>query len=227
MIIGCGNHAHLSNEDETLLLNKYLIEFKDKNWSISRSISDETKSKTVTSMIDRIIHEVEKQGKLDKSREVIVNYIHQYLNDSKRINHEIDSFLVFNLVSFEKENLTFVQELNFIDKFIDLVYWDKWSCNLSTNRVIRYMPKDTVLLYEDSNYDLPIRLEYMESSCGFTILSNSLQTISPNQVSFKTDKKITKIQKVYFTCKVRNDVTKEVESLKDSLVVKLIAKNDQ
>ena len=91
--------------------------------------------------------------------------------------------------------------------------------------MVQYIPYDTILLFENTHYDIPIRIENNERNCGLYILSNTRQSISETKVSFDTDPAERKYQSIDFTVRGKYEWTNDMFAFKETLHVKLIPKD--
>ena len=176
-------------------------------------------------LFDGIIDELRSTQKLIILRPKII----QYLDDRQSFvgpnGYPVDSFLIVNYEDFKSNTLNQVKELNYIDKFTDLIYMDSWIDHSWQTRPIKYVSTDTMLLYENTHYDIPIRIEEFEHNFGKIILSNTLQSVSESLLSFDTYDAKKEYQTIEFSCKAKDMVTNETMMFKDVLNIKLIAKN--
>lgn len=166
--IGCINTPRLSEEEFDLVFKNYVAELESKRWDININLKGRSVYLELLPLIDGIIEELKNNQKVVRFRPDILHYISQY-DTLFSYKVPIDSFLTVNYHSFESNSLTKIQELIYIDKFTDLILWNTGFDDGYSISVIRYIPNDTILLFENTHYDIPIRVENNERNCGLFI----------------------------------------------------------
>ncbi len=215
--LACKNKPQLPLEDSTILINYCISDLQSKRAYISRYTYHLNDSKRVLPLLDSITRQLEVFRSLTNSRDSIIDYLDKNGIKLNEDTYPVDSFLIINYESFKSNTLSAIKELHYINKFTDQLYWDFWQCIMDFD-TLRLVANDTILLYENSHYDIPI-------ICPSKILSNSLQSKSETMVSFDTGKSNNKIQKVYYTCNAMNEVTREHLKYQDSIVMRVIPKD--
>ncbi len=222
--IGCRNNSRITEEDFDLVIKNYVAELESKRWDIHNNLKGRSMSLKLLPLIDGINEELKTDQKVVRFRPDILHLIDQY-DTIFFPKVPMDSFLILNYQSFKLNSLTKIQELIFIDKFTDLILWNtSFGDGYSTN-VVQYIPYDTILLFENTHYDIPIRIENNERNCGLYILSNTRQSISETKVSFDTDPAERKYQSIDFTVRGKYEWTNDVFTFKETLHIKLIPKD--
>jgi hypothetical protein len=222
--IGCRNTPRLSEEEFDLVFKNYVAELESKRWDININLKGRSVYLELLPLIDGIIEELKNNQKVVRFRPDILRYISQY-DTLFSAKVPIDSFLTVNYHSFKSNSLTKIQELIFIDKFTDLIFWNTCFGDGYSESVIQYIPNDTILLFENTHYDIPIRMENNERNCGLFILSNTSQSISETKVSFDTYPASRKYQSIDFTVRGKYEGLNDIYSFKETLHIRLIPKN--
>lgn len=192
--ISCNKDARISEEEFTLLINNYVEDLERKRWDIFVNNKGSSDPLKMLPLVDSIIYELKNNKKVIRVRPTIIKFIDGH--DTIFTRFSIDSFLILNYRSFKINTISPIQELIFIDKFTDLILWDSGIGDGYSISLIEHIPSDTILLFEKTEYDIPIRIENNEKNCIYTILSNTRQTISESKVSFETQEAKMKYQKI-------------------------------
>lgn len=222
--IGCINNSRISEEEFDLVFRNYIAELESKRWDIYINLKGRSVYLELLPLVDGIIDELKKEQKVVQFRPEILQLIDQYDTIfSPKV--PIDSFLTLNYHSFKSSSLTKIQELIFIDKLTDMILWNTGFGDGYSESVIQYIPSDTILLFENTHYDIPIRVETNERNCGRYILSNTLQSISETKISFDTYPADKEYQSVDFTVCGKNEWSNEMYTFKETLHVKLIPRD--
>ncbi len=223
--IGCNYDSRLSDEDFGLLVNNYISEFEKKKWFIDQNHKNIKDSSSILLLFGGILDELRLNQRVISFKPKIIQYLDERQSFVGPYSHPVDSFLIVNYQAFKSNTLTQVKELNYIDKFTDLMYWDNWIDHSWLTRPIKYVSTDTMLLYENTHYDIPIRIERYENNFGIIMLSNTLQSVGESIISFDTYDASNKYQKIEFSCKAKDMVSNGTMMFKEVLDIKLIPKN--
>jgi hypothetical protein len=219
--VGCIDGSRISEEDFDLVLSNYISGFESKRWDIYVNQKGHSSFLEFLPLIDGIIEELKNNEEVVRYRPDILDFIDRYDTEFGG-PIAIDSFLIINYNSFKLNTLTKFQELTYIDKFVELILWNTSIGDGYSDIVIHYIPSDTILLFENTHYDIPIRVETYENNCGRYILNNSRQTISESKISFDTQQSDKEYQNIDFTVNGKYAWEDEIFTIKESLTIKLI-----
>ncbi|MGK0317563.1 MAG: hypothetical protein ACI86M_003807 [Saprospiraceae bacterium] len=127
--------------------------------------------------------------------------------------------------NFNDSQNSFLEDLDFIDRFLNEKYWQSWTCNMGIHETETLLSMDTILLEANKDYELPIRIEYNGLPSSVSIISNSIQGSKPNTIKFTTQSESQEYQTIKYNCQAINGATGETMKYADEIIVQIV-KND-
>jgi hypothetical protein len=219
LIIGC--KAGINNQ---IIAEKYIEGFYEKKISFAYN-QKANKDEKLFSIIDTIIEQTKNHSINQNVKQEIVDEIKKIPEPQFDAQRSQFNKMKKQMSRFKNNQLIFIEDLNFIDQFLTVKYWQYWSCNMGPPQIETLISMDTIFLMANKEYELPIRVEYNGRPTAFSIVSNSIQGNRPNTIKFITKSVSQKYQMVSYECKALNETTGESMTYKDQIVIKLI-KND-
>ena len=219
MILGCNPEANNHILSEKYIEGFYRTKFSIANSSISR------KDTLLLPLIDTIIQQTKAQKISKQLRKKILNEIDKI--PTPKLEAELNRFneLKVKMVSFKNIQNTFLEDLDFIDKFLNDISWQYWNCNMSFHQAETLISMDTIMLEANRVYELPIRIEYNGLPSSVSIISNSIQGSKPNTIKFTTQSISQKYQNIKYSCEALNKTTGKTKNYEDEIIVQIIDSN--
>ena len=213
----CQNNRISSNEAQ-IISQIYLLEFNRLKEGIDYYGRLGTDTKTISSIASNTIKELREHNSVISSKAQIVDYLETKFTSNNLYNDNLMDSLKANFTQFQNSEFTYIEELEYIRMVFEFGYWNAWSCTSFTIDDNNYYKLDTFEMEPNSVKTLKFtnpRLSHFE------ILSNSLQTKRPNELSIESGSRKSTITKVYYTYIGKNLVTHEKRKFKDSLYIKV------
>jgi len=207
--------------NESSIIEKYVEGYHMYQYAFAKNRKTRLAKKSFEQM-SLIIEEAE-NGKISNDlRKSIVTEVDSmslpkqeyYLNSYKHLKVATKDFKV--------SNDNFINDLIFIDLFLEYKYWQISNEGTGIRKVRMSFNTDTILLNENTSYQIPIQIIYDEGPSSETIVSNTMQGRSPHYIVFKTWDAQKKHQTIEYTCKTINYVTNQISKFSQKIVVKLI-----
>jgi len=219
IIFGC--RPEINNQ---ILANKYTEGFYRTKSSIANN-SDSNKDELLLPLIDTIIKQTQTQEISKKLRKTIIDAIGKM--PSPKFEAELNRLndLKSDTNKFKGGQGPFLEDLDFIDRFLNEKYWQNWTCNMGIHQTETLISMDTIILEANRDYELPIRIEYNGLPSNVSIISNSIQGSKPNTIKFKTQSESQKYQTIKYTCQAINVTTGETIKYTDEIVVQIVKNN--
>ncbi len=221
--ICCACSSEKLTEREIQIIND---KFNNQLIQLWASLEPQEAHKALASAIDLIIKDVHTNNQLTTSRDTIIQYAAVIISDVASEwtpDTYLKSLNKAAIADFSRNKMSRIEEYEFVENILEAYYWKNWGCNLRTSFTINTYAMDTILLYEQSEYYIPIAFERDEQYQNpFRLRSNSLQKGRPNELYIKTGKAATDIQKKIFEMKAYNIFTEERLTVTDSILYKVV-----
>ncbi len=191
-------------------------------------MEDQKGSQSIIPIINSIAKDVRTNSKIKDSKKEIIRLAKNAISDKEflRLNDDsktIGKFVKSNLEDFENNEMSLIQEYDFVDKLIAFHYWKNWKCDLGSGLKIIAHSLDTMTLFEMEEYDIPISVDNGKNTTNpYLILSNSLQKNDKNTIHLKTGNAQSNIVNKEFEITMFNKLTGEEFKEKKSVKYKII-----
>ena len=219
MVLGC--KPEINNH---ILADKYTEGFYRTKYFIANN-SKSNKDDFLLSLIDTIIQQTKNKVISKKLRGTIIDEIVKI--PSPKFEAELNRLNEFKsgIDNFKGGQNSFLEDLDFIDRFLNEKYWQNWTCNTGIYQIETLASMDTIMLEANKDYELPIRIEYNGLPSSVSIISNSIQGSKPNTIKFTTHSESQQYQTIEYNCQAINETTGETMKYTDEIVVQIV-KND-
>ena len=210
--------------NKQILAEKYTEGFYRTKFSIANN-NNSNKDEFLLSLIDTIIQQTKSQVISKKLRGRIMDEIVKI--PSPKFEAELNKLngLKNDMDNFKVGRNSFLEDLDFIDRFLNEKYWQHWTCNMGIHQTETLVSMDTIMLQANKDYELPIRIEYNGLPSSVSIISNSIQGSKPNTIKFTTQSESQEYQTIKYNCQAINGATGETMKYTDEIIVKIV-KND-
>lgn len=206
-----------------ILAEKYTDGFYRIKYSIAIN-SASNKDESLLHLVDAIIQQTETQVISKKLRKAIIDEIDKI--PSPKFEAELNRLnkLKSGLKNFKAGQNSFLEDLDFIDSFVNEKYWQNWTCHMGIYKTETLVSLDTLILEANKDYELPIRIEYNGLPSSLSIISNSIQGSKPNTIKFTTLGE-QEYQTIKYNCQAINEITGETMKYEDEIVVQIVKTN--
>ena len=219
MILGC--KPEINNQ---ILAEKYTEGFYRTKYSLTNN-SKSNKDELLLPLIDTIIQQTKTQVISKKIKGTIIDEINKIPSPKFEVELNRLNELKSGIDNFKSGHNSFLEDLDFIDKFLNEKYWQNWTCNMGIHQTETLVQMDTIMLEANKDYELPIRIEYNGLPSSVSIISNSIQGSKPNTIKFTTQSESQEYQTIKYTCQAINETNGETMKYTDKIVVQIV-KND-
>jgi len=205
-----------SKVDESILTKKYIEGFNQLKIKIEKNTRQRS---GIDALIDTIIVETKTAAISNQLRKQILTEIE--LTPEMKFEPERLEELISLSQNFESGNTSLIEDLDFIDRFLKIIYIQNWVCRLGgfdSNRLTFAL--DTIKLQSNQKYEIPIGINtgYMGNIC---LLENSLQGESANTVKFETQDHSKEFQSMEIKYSTMNTFGEKI-TFGDKFVIELV-----
>lgn len=221
MILASCSGDKLKLNEKTILVNLYMKEFQKLEAGVDNYTKLGTKTTDISKLISETSKELKENGDIESSKENIAKYLSSRLNTESGVDQILVDSLRSNLTKFVNSELTFLEELNFTKLAFEFGYWTIWSCTSFNIIEKNYYQIDTLKFSPNSENIVKFSNPRLND---FKLLSNSLQTGKPNELTIKTNTE--GLKTVYYSYMGQSLVTGETKTFEDSIIVKIVKTRD-
>ncbi len=204
---------------DSRVVDKYLESFNSSFYRLSKNINAQ-KDSLVLYQIGSIINELSENSTISKE---LKNEIIQGVRSSPKVNNDRFKFLESKILNFSKNTVLTVDDLHFIDIFIQAKEFEYLDYGFNSNFSV-FIDVDSLNLFENTAYRFRLKSE-SDNVNNIIITTDSLKGSMPNEIKLKTKGAFNERQTVVFEYEGMNRVTGEAMSFKDSLMINLLETN--
>lgn len=221
IILASCSSDKLKLNEKTILINLYMQEFQKLEAGVDYYTKLGTKTTDISKLISETSKELKENGNIKSSKGNIAKYLSSRLNTESGVDQILVDSLRSNLTKFVNSELTFLEELNFTKLVFEYGYWTIWSCTSFNIIENNYYQIDTLEFRPNSENIVKFSNPKLND---FKLLSNSLQTRKPNELTIKT--KTERLKTVNYSYTGQSLVTGETKTFEDSIIVKIVKTRD-
>ncbi len=164
--------------------------------------------------------EVLLEGGFNEGRKGLTQYLQDHLGLNHNVQPDLADSLRERLKDFSSSSGSLIQDMDFVNKAMEFIYWQHWACTSFELDCRAYYGIDT--LYVMGDHD--VQLDFTSSAMpDFRLLSNSLQQDGrPSILNIPTPNQSARVAQVNYQYLGQHLLTGENRVFQDSIMLKRV-----
>ena len=216
LIVSC-NQEVKNIEDNTIVIKLFSDKFSAYQIALRHN-----KSEKAENLVRVVINDITKNQRIQDSKNLIIEYIDSLRNVLKGQQfRDIEKKLIDTLFhNFNNPQLSLTKTLVSFENLIMNEYWKSNFSEPYDKPVIHFGSLDTLFLEHAKTYTNPISAVWESSgSSEWSILKVDDQDSLLDKITIKTPIQSNQTKVYPFKLKIMNDITRESQTLRDTLIV--------